>query len=288
MHQGIEVQRIHGRKRPHLVRVPSPENDISRYTVHWGTTSHSYTQSVNTGLMTEATLIGLVEGETYYVAVTATNTSGRTSGLSNEASDYPIYGLGLRGPRWIQDLRARRSGSNVVLEWTEVATDYYGKPESVASYEILRGASPNYDPAAMTVIGSCPSPCESFTDPGGATAASSYHYRVRAVDVDGNAGGLGSNPPAPVTVLVSRSVTVPGNLVLTWSPVTTTVDGATTQIDRYRIYASDQPFTRTDIRNGLLAPVTTVAAPPYEFTPPPQSRYHSVIAVDTRGNLSPY
>lgn len=267
---------------------PNSENDLARYTVHWGTASGNYTGHLNTALMTEATLTGLEAGETYFVAVTATNTSGLTSNYSNEASDYPIYGLGLRGPHWIQDLRARRSGSNVVLEWTEIGTDYYGKAESVASYEILRGASPNYAPAAMTVIGSCPSPCGSFTDPGAATAATSYHYRARAIDVDGNAGGLGSNPPAVVTVYVRRSATIQGNVVLTWLPVTTTVDGAPTVIAQYRIYASDQPFTRTDIRNGLLAPVATVTAPPYEFTPPPQSRYHSVLAVDTRGNLSPY
>ena len=284
---GVQLQDLGVGTALRVVWSANPENDLARYTVHWGTASGSYGQSTNTGLQTVATLTDLVEGDTYYVAVTATNTSGRTSAFSNEVADYPIYGLGLRGPHWIMDLRARRSGSNVVLEWSEIATDYYGKPENVASYEVLRGSSSNFDPAAMTVIGSCPSPCDTFTDPGAATAVASYHYRVRAIDVDGNAGGLGSNPPAVVTAFVARSTTVPGNIVLSWAPVTTTVDGAPAQIAQYRVYASDQPFTRTDIRNGLLTPVATVAAPPYEFTPPPQSRYHSVIAVDSRGNLSP-
>lgn len=264
------------------------DEDLASYTVHYGTASGDYGHTVNAALTTDVSVTGLVEGQTYYFAVTATNTSGLTSGFSQEVNDYPVFGLGLRAPRTIEDLRARRQGGDVVLEWAEVTTDFYGKPETVAHYEILRGTSSSYDNSTLVSIGTCASPCTSFTDPGAAVAPASYHYRVRAVDVEGNGAGLGSNPPEPVNLLATKSTTAEGNLVLSWSPVTEAVDGRPTQVVQYRIYAADQPFTRENIRDGLLAPVATVAAPPYEFTPPPQNRYHSVLAVDSRGNTSPY
>ena len=64
--------------------------------------------------------------------------------------------------------------------------------------------------------------------------------------------------------------------------------GGPTIVDRYELYASDAPFTREDIRDGLIAPLDSTTATSYELTPAAQSRYYSVIVIDNRGNASPF
>jgi len=271
-----------------LTWLASSESDIERYTLHYGTASEQYSVAVETGLQTGATITGLTEGQPYFFAVTATNTSQRTSAYSLEASDFPVYGLGLRNPSFIGDLIVSLSASDVVLDWTEVTTDIFGKPKSVTRYEILRGTAPDYSVESMVEIGQCISPCDSFTDPGAADAGENFHYRVRAVDGDGNVGGIGSEPPSSASLDVAKSTVTPGDVVLSWAPVTTTVDGTPAQIKHYLIYAADAPFTREAIRDGLLSPTVVVGSSIYEFTPPSQNRYYAVLAVDIRGNVSPF
>jgi type IV pilus assembly protein PilY1 len=62
------------------------ESDLAGYKVYYGTSSKSYTGSVDVGNVTSYTLTGLTQGQTYYVAVTASNTSGSESGYSTEVS----------------------------------------------------------------------------------------------------------------------------------------------------------------------------------------------------------
>ena len=60
------------------------EPDVIGYKVHYGQTSGSYTQTLDVGNATNATLSSLVEGQTYYFAVSAYDTSALESALSNE------------------------------------------------------------------------------------------------------------------------------------------------------------------------------------------------------------
>jgi len=275
----------------HLLDVrwaPSGESDLERYTLHYGVASGNYSWTIEIGLQTSLTISGLTEGQEYFFAVTATNTSQMTSDPSDEVSDSPVLGMGLRSPSFIGNLVVSRAADDIVLDWTEVTTDVFGKPKTVTGYEVLRGTAPNYSPGSMVVIGGCSSPCASYTDPGAAAHSSDFHYRVRAVDADGNKGGLGSEPPASAVVFLGKSETAPGDLVLTWQPVTATVDGWPTEIKHYLVYASDAPFTREDIRDAVLMPVDVIDTNSFEFTPASQSRYYSVLAEDIRGNVSPF
>lgn len=72
--------------------------DLAGYRVHWGSASRTYSQSINvsacagcpepTGMEEEIGCIGgLTPGATYYVAVTAYDTSGNESDYSNEVVD---------------------------------------------------------------------------------------------------------------------------------------------------------------------------------------------------------
>jgi hypothetical protein len=63
----------------------SPLTDLAGYKLHVGQNSGAYTSVINVGNVTTFTLTtGLVEGRTYYLAVTAYDTVGNASSFSNE------------------------------------------------------------------------------------------------------------------------------------------------------------------------------------------------------------
>lgn len=63
---------------------PNPEPTVAGYRLYYGTSSGYYTNSVDVAASTRATISALIEGMTYYMAVTAYDTSGNQSGYSNE------------------------------------------------------------------------------------------------------------------------------------------------------------------------------------------------------------
>ena len=65
---------------------PNIESDMAGYKVYHGTASGSYTMALNAGNVTQYTVNNLTDGQTYYFAVTAYDTSGNESGYSNEVS----------------------------------------------------------------------------------------------------------------------------------------------------------------------------------------------------------
>ncbi len=65
---------------------PNPETDIAFYKLYVGTASGVYTTTVSTGTATTGSLPGLLSGQTYYAALTATNTAGQESARSTEIS----------------------------------------------------------------------------------------------------------------------------------------------------------------------------------------------------------
>ena len=64
---------------------PNIEPDIARYKVYYGTASRAYGTPIDVGNVTTYTLIGLTQGVTYYIAVTAYDRNNE-SGFSNEVS----------------------------------------------------------------------------------------------------------------------------------------------------------------------------------------------------------
>jgi hypothetical protein len=268
---------------------PPSEDDLAYYTVRYGTEPgvHPYSDTAPVG--SSYTLDGLDEGQLYYLVVTATNTSGRTSGLSDEVSDFPVVAFGLRQPRYIDDLTVIAAHPHIELHWSEVTNDIYGKPEQVTRYQIFRGSSPAFDNESLgPPIAECFSPCTSYQDANALTSPDSYHYRVRAVDVDENVGGLGADPPGITTLQIGRSLGTPGDLALDWTPVVTRIDGGPVDLSHYEVYASDLPFTRVDVRNGSIPLLLIHSGTGLEFSPQTQDRYYSVLAVDRQGNRSPF
>jgi chitinase len=67
----------------------TPLTDLGHIDVFYGTSSGSYTQHVNAGLTTSASIAGLAEGMTWFFAVVAVDTSNNDSVFSNEVSAIP-------------------------------------------------------------------------------------------------------------------------------------------------------------------------------------------------------
>jgi hypothetical protein len=62
------------------------ESDVAGYRVYYGTSSKSYSGSIDVGNVTTYNLTGLKGGETYYICVTAYNNSNAESGYSGGVS----------------------------------------------------------------------------------------------------------------------------------------------------------------------------------------------------------
>lgn len=69
---------------------PNSEPDLAGYRVYWGQSPGAYTQSVDVGLVTQHTVTGLADCQTWYVAVKAVDDAGQESvAYSNEVSGWP-------------------------------------------------------------------------------------------------------------------------------------------------------------------------------------------------------
>lgn len=272
--------------------VANPESDIKGYELSVGVdpsnpgTPCPFDRTINVGKVTSFHVTGLADNVRHCLAVRATNTSLLTSSYSAEAEGTPTHVLGEKAPRLIVDLRLAKSGTNAVLTWGAVTSDIYGTAESVLRYEIFRGLTPDFVPAAPLATTTTPT----FTDLGAlADASPAYHYLVRAVDTAGNVGGLGNQLPAGIQSLVLAKGPSP-QVSLSWLPVTEAFGGGPIQVQRYEIYGGAVPATRARIRDGspqvpLLLTVTGTSA---NVSPPAGVQYYSVLAVDARGNRSPF
>lgn len=65
---------------------PSPDSDLVGYRIKYGTSSGSYSQTIEVGNITTAIVPDLSEGNTYFFAVTALNTAALESVPSNEVT----------------------------------------------------------------------------------------------------------------------------------------------------------------------------------------------------------
>ncbi len=65
---------------------PDISTDVTGYMIHYGTASGIYSQAVDVGNITSYTVSNLLDGQTYYFAVTAYNAFGYESVYSNEVS----------------------------------------------------------------------------------------------------------------------------------------------------------------------------------------------------------
>ncbi|HUD71169.1 MAG TPA: C25 family cysteine peptidase, partial [Dongiaceae bacterium] len=261
----------------------SPEDDLTRYTVRYGTVSGVYPFSATAvPSAVSLSLQGLTNGTRYYVTMTATNTSGLESLPSVEQSGIPHLFEGIAPPRSITDLMLTRSGADLVLQWSRPTLDIYGRATTVVGYRIYRSNTPNF-----VAIGSTPlatlnnGATTSFTHVGGINVAGAGYYVVTALDAAGLESGAGHDLPNGVGDLIVTS-----NVHLAWSPVTTDVQGNPTQV-HYQIHSTATPVGRLGLGPGTLV-LDNVTGTSADLNNPGSPRFLSVLAVDNQGNVSPF
>ncbi len=282
-----------------LTWTANSESDLDFYEVHYSTTPNCFAEPTctpdvdNAGRKNSYSLTGLQNDTTYYIVVTATNTSGKRSGPSNQVEAIATLVRGIGSPDLITDLQVDRSGNDAVLTWSAVTSDINGKTETVDRYQVYRGTTPGFVPVPGDLVWE--GTALSWTDVGAMTpGGQDYFYLVRAVDVDGFGGGLGRQLPGWIEGLVVDWGVGKASVILSWPAVSSDVDGVATLIDHYEVYASDQLYGRDQICDPLatgctgLTPLTTVTGTSVQLTPPSANQYYSVLAVDTRGNRSPF
>ena len=274
--------------RLNVAWLANPESDIKGYTLYYGIQSGQYPGKIAFGeAASSALLSGLTNGVRYYLALSATNTSGHESAPSGEVSAVPLLFEGIAPPREITDLVLSRSGSNLILTWSRPLVDIYGRSTTVVKYTVYRGTAPGFMPFLSTPLAVInDGSIITYTDAGaGAPGPTNFYYVVTATDLSGLVSGAGRELPNGIeTLAVTRSA---GMISLAWPAVTTDVSGLATIIDHYQIHASSLPFSRGSIGPSTLL-VDNVRGLTVNLTLPSGKQYYSVIAVDNRGNLSPF
>jgi len=269
------------------------EHDLQSYALYYGTSPGQHpSRVIIPAPAISTTLNGLEDGQGYYLVLTATNTSGHESAPSQEVFASPHLILGIAPPRAITDLAVNLSGANIVLTWSRPTVDVYGRPTTIARYDIYRATTPGFIPSVATRIGTnAGATITTFTDPNAAVSPSSLYYLVTATDVNGLVSGAGRDLPNGIENGLSLSVVTKSPLVvrLTWPAVQTDIQGLPTIIDHYQVHRTPAPVGRASLNSStIFRDNVTVLSVDLDLTSLSGPSYFSVIAVDDRGNLSPF
>lgn len=283
------------------------ESDLDHYTLWWGTSSGTYTSSQNYPKTTTVIILaGLTVNTRYYFALTATNTSNKTSGYSAEANGMPTgLRLAIRPPAMITDLMVARSGNDLVLSWSKPLVDVGGQPCTVDSFQIFRVVNSynwNLDtvstsaPNAKILIAATSATTYSYPDTGAVSLAGTVTYLVVALDASGNRSPASNPPPSPILSLkVADNASCGTQTEVSFTAVGTALGGNAALIDHYNLYgfypmshSSDhvRPSSYAFLAQmSAAAPGSTVAYCDGSGTAP---LFYTVVAVDNRGNTSLY
>jgi hypothetical protein len=269
------------------------ERDVKSYTLYYGTQVGQHPAKVVIAAPATSTMLsGLTDGQGYYMVLTATNTSGHESAPSSEVLGVPHMILGIAPPRAITDLTVNVSGANLVLTWSQPLVDIYGRPTTIARYDIYRGTTPSFLPTASTRIGTnAGASSTTFTDTNAVLSPAGLYYLVTATDINGFTSGAGRDLPNGIEGGLAATLVSSSPLVvrLTWPAVTTDIQGLPTIIDHYQVHRTSRAVGRASLDSStIFRDNVTVLSVDLDVTGLSGPSYFSVIAVDDRGNLSPF
>ena len=214
---------------------PNTEPDLAGYTVYYGTVSGTYEEPIDVGNVTAYTLTGLILGQTYYISVTAHDTSNNESGYSNEvggpATDGAAPAIATSSPLPTGTAGAAYSQT---LTATGGSTPY--------TWSVVSGSLPvGFSPASGTgVISGTPTTANTSTFRIRVTGANSlYSEKDFSLTISCPAAPAPSNPmPANESMGVSTSVN------LSWTSL---------NADSYDVYfgTSSNPTLVSSITNTV-------------------------------------
>jgi fibronectin type 3 domain-containing protein len=185
---------------------PSPSPDVVNYTVYYGSASGAYSMAIPAGNNTELVIQGLSDGVTYYFAVTAADSLGVESELSNEVS-YTVPGIASPD---ITAIAQSASGQGAVLTWNASPS------ADVAGYTIhywAEDGSSSGDISESDTTGTVEGLQQNIR----------YYFTVTAYDWSGN-----QSAPSPEISFVIATIEPPGpitsfqetdsGIAVTWTP----------------------------------------------------------------------
>ena len=196
---------------------PNTESDLAGHKLYNGYTSGNYEKVTDVGNQTSYTLSNLVEGQKYYIALTAYDTFNNESGYSSEVV-YTVPTLDLTAPSTPTSLQATTiSTSQINLSWN-ASSDNIG----VTGYRIYRDSTQIATTSNTT-----------YQDTG-LSSSTTYSYTVSAYDAAGNESGKSSASSATTTASnINRppvldaiaNIMVNEGVTITLNPTATDPDG---------------------------------------------------------------
>ncbi|MBI3608556.1 MAG: metallophosphoesterase family protein [Nitrospirae bacterium] len=172
------------------------EPDIAGYKLHYGTISGAYTSVLDAGNVTTRTVTGLGNG-TYYFALTAYDTSGNESQLSNEVNKT-LNSVDTTPPTLSGITAGSITTSGATITW---------QTNEPATTQVEYGPTKTY--GTITSENTTLLAAHSETLPG-LLAGTVYHYRVHSTDSAGNPAVSGDKS---FTTTQANGTTLPGQVI---------------------------------------------------------------------------
>ena len=224
------------------------ESNIAGYRLYYGTTSGNYSQVVDAGNTTQATISNLTAGATYYAAVTAYNTSSLESTKSAEIS-FVAGGVTPPPPANVPptvSISGPVSGASYTAPANITLTATASDSDGTVSYvEFYNGTT------RLVTVTTPP-----YTYALNGLAAGTYSFTAKAYD---NAGASTTSAAVSVTVKTATSatpmvsLTSPSNGMAYTAPATITVTASASE--------SGGTISKVEFYNGSSLIATDTASP---------------------------
>lgn len=238
-----------------------PSVNAAGYTVKYGNSSGSYTETVDAGNALARTMTGLTNDETYYFAVTAYNSTGESE-VSNETSAT------LSPPPAPMSRRAyAETYGNIAVEWQSVP--------GAMGYKLKYGTEPGFYTNTIDVRNNLG---QLVT---GLTPGTTYYFAVTAYNGRGESEAssemtatvAGWRPLAPHDAVITSES--PSSISLSWRP---------TRTETYREYFEDGVANGWTPRKGTWSIVTDSGRQANFYQSPLESTGLTVFSNSATGN----
>jgi len=180
-------------------------------------------------------------------------------------------------PSEVRNLRADRSGADVILAWDPVTTDAAGGAETVDHYNVYRGGEPGFEPDRAGGSNRAGSPVgTSFADSGAATDGLDHYYLVTAVDASGNESA--AEPSTVTTPPILSGFWTETTIETSWTDA-----APPSEVAGYRVY-----YGKASGRYEFVDDVGLVTSHSLSGLQTGVFWYVAVTAVDVHGNESAF
>ena len=245
---------------------PQTDPSVVGYMVHMGQSSGVYSSSIDVGPANSHVISNLVEGTTYYYAVTAYNNARAESGYSNEV----IATIPYSAPVAAFGASATTGPAPLAINFTN------GSTGSVTAYAWTFGdgtASSAQNPAHLYSAAGLYTVSLRVTGPGGTNTQTRTNY------ISVTSGGVADTTPPTVPSNVVAVAAGGTGINLTWTAATDNVGVTGYRVERCQGVGCTS-FAQVAAPSGLAYSDTGMS---------PDSAYsYRVRATDAAGNLSAY